>query len=215
MIIKSKGYRSQTAVKNVLKYVLNEAKISDESESFLLTRYLVDTSSIENIVGEFEAQEALRKAKRKNVNRVYQDIISFHKEDSILLEDQKLRALAREYIEKRAPQSQALVVKHKDKDHVHLHFVISGLTYCEGTSNRLDRGRFNQIKLEMERYQDRNLGLKHSRVDHSGTLKLKSSTSPSDWSDEVRQMFYSLTSWDILEAQMERMAILIFCMAKN
>ncbi|MBO6518343.1 MAG: relaxase/mobilization nuclease domain-containing protein [Bacteroidia bacterium] len=171
MIIKSKGYRSQKAIENVIRYCAQVNKVQNQAEPFLHTRFIRNPNDLKSVIQTFEMNESFRVHKRKNTNAIIMEIISFHKDDSPKLNPMKLRKLAQYYLEKRAPHAMALCTLHTDQDHIHLHLCLSGVSFATGKATRIARSDFATLKQEMERYQERQLGLVHSRIDHTGKDK--------------------------------------------
>ncbi|MBI1307072.1 MAG: relaxase/mobilization nuclease domain-containing protein [Bacteroidetes bacterium] len=172
MIIKSKGYQRLSSIRRVISYVLQEVKTNQANEmplsqSFLYSRNLIPVENLDELVDQFEKNEDKRIHKRNNNNVVYQDIISFHASDRSRLGEHELRLLAVRYAELRCNQALSFAVWHHDTDHIHLHLVSSGVNRFDAKAVRLTKSGFNQLKLEMENYQDQTLRLVHSRVDHS------------------------------------------------
>ncbi len=166
MIIKSKGYRTTVAITNVIRYCVKSHKLLSEQEPFLVTRFIRDGNNIQNVITSFETNENHRIHKRKNTNKIYMEIISFHKDDSDKLSLENLRKLAIHYLKQRAPKAIAVCTLHVDQEHIHLHLCLSGIDFASGKAIRISKDRFTEIKQEMERYQDRELQLTHSRITH-------------------------------------------------
>lgn len=186
MIIKSKSIKSRKALENTIRYILTKDK--PEDVGFTLNRYikharkfekihkgltderkrsLILSERIKSIVFAFESNEAKRLVKRKNANRAYHEIISFHREDTKHLSKKVLMRIARKYAKERAPKAMVFSSMHSDKDHLHIHNVISAVEFATGKPIRLTRKEFKEVKTRMEAWQDRELGLEHSKVNHS------------------------------------------------
>ncbi len=166
MIIKSKGYRSIKAISNVIRYCVRGNKLLNEQEPFLVTRFVRDSKNIKNVISAYEDNEQHRIHQRKNTNKIYMEIISFHRDDSDKLTTENLRKLAIHYLKQRAPKAMAVCTLHVDQEHIHLHLCLSGIDFATGKAIRISKGRFTEIKQEMERYQDRELQLTQSRITH-------------------------------------------------
>jgi hypothetical protein len=186
MIIKSKSIKSQKALENTIRYILTK---DDQSNiGFTVNRFIKKDRQFEdliqaepseakrlellnkrinNIIQSFESNESKRLIKRKNANRAYHEIISFHKEDTKHLPKKVLMKIARKYAKERAPNAMVISTMHSDREHLHIHNVISALEYATGKPIRLTRKEFGEVKKRMEAWQDKELGLQHSKVDHS------------------------------------------------
>jgi hypothetical protein len=102
------------------------------------------------------------------------EIISFHKENTKDLTNEKLKRIARHYLRLRSKHSIAVVTVHrKEKDHVHLHVLLSGIEYKVGRSIRISKDDFkNKVKLPMERFQERfHPDLERSKINHDKVLE--------------------------------------------
>lgn len=184
MIIKEKSIKSHKGLENALHYVLSKGL---EGTGIILRRFLrgdrpfetflelaegnLEESSIimekriANLLKQFKENDALRQIKRKNGVKYYHSILSFHKEDQITKE--ALLKTARRYAKERYPKSQVVFIPHYDKAHVHLHALAGAVEFQNGKVHRLTRKEFAQMKGRMEAWQDRELGLVHSRINHS------------------------------------------------
>lgn len=187
MIIKSKSIKSKKALENTIRYILtkesqkelgfimnkfikgdrNFDKQMQEAKTDLVKQEQILEKRIQNMVKQFESNESLRKIQRTNANRAYHEIISFHKSDTDKLPKKVLLKIARKYAKERSPNSMVVSSMHSDKDHLHIHTVISALEFATGKPVRLTRKEFNGVKERMEQFQDKELGLKHSKINHS------------------------------------------------
>lgn len=193
MIIKSKSGKSKRALANTLRYIL--AKDNPKDIGFVLNRFIKGDRPLEalmenaeanlenqlinlekrvgNMVGQFMKNEDKRLIKRQNANLFYHEIISFHQKDAEQLPKKVLMKIVRKYAKVRAPNSLVVSAMHKDKDHLHIHQVISALEYATGKPLHLNRNEFKQVKKRMEQWQDQELKLEHSKVNHDKrSLKL-------------------------------------------
>ena len=187
MILKSKSVKSKRGVKNVLRYILSGDK--NQLDDFVITRFIrgdrpfealfgrsegilersldVLENRVENMFTQFEQNNEKRLIKRKNANRIYHEIISFNKLDSDKLNSKNLNKLARYYAKIRSKNSLVVSALHSDKEHLHVHNVISAVEFETGKAVRLSRSDFKNVKLNLEAWQEKNLGLIHSRVNHN------------------------------------------------
>ena len=186
MIIKSKSIKSKKALEHTIRYILT--KENQKDLGFIMNRFLQGDRNLEkqmqqesdvqkqlmlfekriaNMVKQFESNEFKRKIERKNANRAYHEIISFHKSDTQHLPKKVLLKIARQYAKERAPHAMVISTMHCDKEHLHIHNVISALEFATGKPVRLSRKEFKEVKKRMELWQDNTLGLQHSKVNHS------------------------------------------------
>ena len=184
MIIKEKSIKSYIALENVLRYILSKQR---PENSFLFKRYIkgdrlfekqlqqvqydVEATSIiteqrlQAMKRQYMVNDKQRLHKRKGETKFYHAILSFHKDDS--LTQQQLLKVAKKYTKERFPNSIVVATNHTDTQHQHLHIIGSNVEYGIHTTRYLTKTQFKDIKQEMERWQNKELGLVHSRVDHS------------------------------------------------
>ncbi len=186
MIIKSKSIKSKQNLSNVLRYILVGHDLTDSG--FVMSRAIrrdrtynkelvqakgdttLETAILEarirNMMFQFESNNEKRLVPHKNANRAYHEIISFHADDSKKLSKQAMLDVARTYAKERSPNSLVVASMHKNKEHLHIHVIISAVE-LGGKVKRLSRADFRELKQKMERYQERHLQLQHSKVNHS------------------------------------------------
>lgn len=147
MIIKSMGRRKTTArngqsvFASLLNYFLKEkgAKIDicHNIPSHYYPSEIIDTF----------ADNARYLHERKNGNLAYHEIISFpvtqHDRSKV---NTALQNIGRTYLAERAPQNIAVGVIHNDKDHVHLHLMLSSNKLYERNRVRLSKDDFLAIQ---------------------------------------------------------------------
>jgi len=106
----------------------------------------------EALIREFmENASYLKRARGKNY--LYHEIISLSKSHLSLKEQEKILGdLVQKYLAKRAPEHLAFTALHKDKDHVHIHLMISANELMGQRRVRLSKTAFNEIQKELERY---------------------------------------------------------------
>jgi len=172
MIIKSKSYKHNKAFKTVVDYVLREAELED---SFVLTKFIKGKElSKAEISKQFLQNEQYRVNPRKNNVKLFMEILSFKKENAKDLDNNKLKKIARHYLKLRSPLSVALVTAHKkEKDHIHLHILLSGVAYRTGKSVRISRDDFKEkVKIPMEIFQKKHFPeLELSAINHNPSKK--------------------------------------------
>jgi hypothetical protein len=172
MIIKSKSYKHNKAYKTVVNYVLREV---EQEDSFVMTRFIKGKDvSAEEISKQFLQNEQYRVNPRKNNVKLFMEILSFKKENAKDLDNNKLKKIARQYLKLRSPLSVALVTAHKkEKDHIHLHVLLSGTAYKTGKSVRISRDDFkNKVKVPAEAYVRKHFPeLELSAINHKPSKK--------------------------------------------
>lgn len=164
MIIKNLTRKSNQGqlVKYVCRYILNPEKNKDQ----FLIRHNIKSKSINGFIKEFKENADRRIHTRKDQVLLHHTILSWSNKDAHLLNDKKLRAIAKEYIQQRSHTSLFLITKHQDKAHIHLHCVMSG-TQLNGKASRISRQEFADLKKNMDLFQQKHFPeLTHSSPQH-------------------------------------------------
>ncbi|WP_291728712.1 relaxase/mobilization nuclease domain-containing protein [Bernardetia sp.] len=132
-----------------------EEEKRDERDFILLHNfqdYGVDLENTEEIANAFLENDKQRR-RRKNGVTMYHEIASFAPEDQDKMTRSMLYDMARKYIELRAKNGLVLARPHFDKDHVHIHFMISGNEQGNNRSMRVSKEQFKGQRRAMEEYQ--------------------------------------------------------------
>lgn len=185
MIIKSKSIKSIEGTKRALYYILTGH--TNKERGFVVTNCIRGDRSynkileqetnpervselteqrIANMLSQFIQNNDTRTIKRENGNVAYHEIISFHRKDTDKLPSEVLQKIARKYIKERSQNSLVVSTMHSDREHLHIHFVISSVEFAAGKVVRKTRKEFEQVKVRMENYQNNELGLTFSKVEH-------------------------------------------------
>ena len=152
MIIKSLTRRSGT--RQLLNYLFKkEEKLFTNKQKPIVIRHNVRTRTIDKMAKEFDKNESYRLRKRIDNVKVYHTILSFSNKDKELITEKMIKDIARQYMKLREDKNLFVGTAHFDKDHIHIHLVMSGTKYLTGESNRLSRAQFHQLKLSMDAYQ--------------------------------------------------------------
>lgn len=131
-----------------------------------IIKHNVLANSIEGFVKEFRENEAGRIHKRADQTSVHHTILSWSNKDKERVTDTMLRDMAKQYIQARGPQCKFVGTVHKDKDHIHLHLVMSGTT-LNGRSSRISKQEFHEVKQKVQAYQkEKYPELAHSLPEH-------------------------------------------------
>ncbi len=101
------------------------------------------------------ADNARLLSRRRNGNLLYHEVLSFGAGDRDKLSPEILEDLVRRYLELRAPHALAYAKAHLDRRCTHVHLVISANDVAATRRLRLDRRRFRQVVVTLERYQKR------------------------------------------------------------
>lgn len=152
MIIKSMSRKSKR-FDQIVRYLL---RTQATEQSWYITQHLdADFNDVDSVIKEFESNAELKKARMGGVY-AYHEIISLHPRDKILAEQPWiLYEIALEYLRRRSPNAKVLAVNHLDRDHHHCHLLISSNVVDSSKVIRISKAEFRIIKLEMERYIQR------------------------------------------------------------
>jgi len=142
MIIKSLSIKEKR-FKQLFNYINKEA----EKGSIFTSNLLVN----KNITEQF-FENAKLVPERKNGVYMYHEILSFHK-DEVEISNEILQDLLSDWVELRAPKNLIYGAVHREKDHTHIHLMISSNGLNEKKKLRLTKNQFKKIKLELEKKQ--------------------------------------------------------------
>jgi hypothetical protein len=172
MIIKSLSRKSNSA--QLLKYLFkDEDKVLYEQEHPFTIRHNLRSQNLDSWIKEFRENEGFRLHKRKDNVELYHTIISFSNKDRNLVSEKLLKDFAKQFIRLRGENSLYLGTAHVDRDHIHLHVIMSGTKYRTGESNRISRDEFRNIKLKLDSYQrEKYPELIHSLPAHDKSKKV-------------------------------------------
>jgi|MDTD01.2.fsa_nt_gb hypothetical protein len=151
MIIKLLPRHSVAAFRTLTNYILNHEKSVDYSP-VLITHNLRGNDK-ESWIKQFYENEALyRKTKHSRSIYCYHEILSVAAADRESVTPEMLRDLGQKYIELRGKDAIYLGYAHYDKEHVHIHFQVSGLKYRQSKAHRLSREDLQSLKIEYQNY---------------------------------------------------------------
>lgn len=184
MIIKEKSIKSHVVLENTLRYVLSK---NADNENFVFRKFIrgdreferqlelvindveaysiVTQNRLQEMQRQFITNDKQRLHKRTSETKFYHSIISFSKLDR--LSNEQLLSVVKQFTKLRFPNSIVVATNHSDKEHQHIHLIGSNVEYGIHTTNYLTKQQFKNIKIAMERWQDNELGLLHSKIDHS------------------------------------------------
>lgn len=170
MILKSLSRKSGTA--QLLQYLFQENK-TPESQKPLIITHNIRSKSLDSWSTAFEENEQFRIHKRKDNIKVYHTVLSFSNKDKQHISNSKLTTIAQKYISLQGKDNLYVGTAHYDKDHIHLHLVMSGTKYLTGETNRKTKDDFHKLKLSMDAYQLENFPeLTHSLPHHGKSIEL-------------------------------------------
>lgn len=152
-IIKSIG-RKDTNFGQLIDYLHREDGAEQDSFTYLHNITGIDAEDMKGMTQAFTKNNEYRK-KRKNGVGQYHEVMSFHPEDTAILKKHPeiLEDLAQVYLELRAPDALSIARVHTDKEHIHLHFMISPNEVGSHKSIRLTKKKFQALRRTIEEYQ--------------------------------------------------------------
>lgn len=163
MIIKALSRRSNTGqlVNYIFRYVFREHDKSIKStkpeqlkidKGKFIIRHNIRSRSIKGITKEYKLNESFRLVHRKDSTQIFHFILSFSNRDKNHINDSLLKDIASKFIEERGLNNLYAGTKHEDKDHIHLHFLVSG-TSLSGYSSRISKQKLHSIKIALDKFQ--------------------------------------------------------------
>jgi len=175
MIIKSMS-RSSMSFSSLYDY------LTRDSDAELSTHNLYSSAyNRESIVKEFmDNASHLKRSRGKNY--LYHEIISLQ-QSALSLEAQSkiLKELSHYYLTHRASEHLSFSALHKDKDHIHMHLMISANTITGNRRIRLSKKEFASIQKNAEQYLAQNYpeleATEHYQREQPEAKKAKSSRS--------------------------------------
>ncbi len=138
----------------LLRYMIdNDERLFDSHGKSFVIKHNVRGTAIEDWVKSFKENEKHRLRKRSNSVYLNHEIISFHRDDTKHLTQEKLALLIRQYIKMRNPKGCYVAVPHFDRYHVHVHVCSSAIEYRTGKSMRMSRQELTDLKKNFQHYQ--------------------------------------------------------------
>lgn len=172
MILKSMG-RKTSSYGQLLSYITNDKSITkDANGNPILLLHNTFGKSLKEIEQEFKDNEALRVYHRKDVNRLYHEILSWHYSDTPNIDVNKIETIAREYFRQRNEMAMFVGAIHHDKSHAHFHACVSGTEIVTGKSLNVSKAEFERMKIHLQEFEQNQFPeLVHSQVAHDKRTK--------------------------------------------
>jgi len=171
VILKSLSRRNNTF--QLVDYLF---KLEKNGKPQPVLKHNLRSRSIKGWAKEFDQNESLRLHKRKDNIKLTHTILSFSNKDKEHITKDLLKDISKKFVELRSKDNVYLVSSHHDKDHIHLHIIMSGTKYLTGESNRISRNKFHELKLALDSYQkEKYPKLTHSLPEHGKALKYQAS----------------------------------------
>lgn len=148
VIIKSLSRRNNTL--QLVDYLFKQRV---DEKVLPVLKHNLRSNSIKGWAKEFEQNETLRINKRSNAIKLTHNILSFSNKDKKSITLDLLKDISKKFVELRGQDNLYLATCHTDKDHIHLHIILSGSKYLTGESNRISKAEFQELKLALDQYQ--------------------------------------------------------------
>lgn len=183
MILKSLTHKYWPGLfRRMIEYVDQDKGRSNSTNTFTLCHNMWGETTDE-VIQKFTSNDHYRR-KRTNGVALRHEILSFSPKDAESLDQDKLFDLAHKYLELRQEKGLVFAKLHNQDGHPHIHFLISANEIRSGKSNWKTKTEFEQIKVDLERYQlEKYPELKHSMV------KLKNSDRKAELQELVLQSY--------------------------
>lgn len=169
MILKNLTKRSNTG--QLVNYLFKQEK---DSKPKPILKHNLRSRTTKGWTKELDKNFELRLNRRKDNIRLHHTIISFSNKDKKQINPELLKDITKKYIELRGKDNIYLASSHYDKEHIHLHIVMSSTKLITGESNRISRQEFKDLKLALDEYQkEKYPELIHSLPAHGKSQKLQ------------------------------------------
>jgi len=171
VILKSLSRRNNTL--QLVGYLFKQEK-NEKPQPIL--KHNLRSRSVKGWAKEFDQNESLRLHKRKDNIKINHTILSFSTKDKEYISKSLLKDVSKKFVELRGKDNVYLVSSHHDRQHIHLHIIMSGTKYLTGESNRISKKEFHELKLALDSYQkEKYPKLIHSLPEHGKALKYQAS----------------------------------------
>ncbi|MDP1725556.1 MAG: relaxase/mobilization nuclease domain-containing protein [Bacteroidota bacterium] len=143
--------RSTPSFQSLITYISKESK---NTEPEIFTHNLrSDGLDIEGLTKEYLVNESFRAFHRSDQKYLNHEILSFHDEDTSKITPELLQDIAQKYIALRGNEGVYYGAVHRDQNHAHIHFAVSGLKYRTGRSHHIPKDKLQELKIELQAYQ--------------------------------------------------------------
>ena len=161
----NKRTNTHGAMRNCIEYVLRQDK-TGKLLTYITGPYCHDEINYDLVYRTFLEE---KKMWNKDTGRMYvHNIISWHKDEQITSE--QALEFGKEFAEKWFSGFQTLVAVHKDKEHIHCHFVTNSVSYEDGRklhNTKKDLERMKQLTNQMCRERGLTVAEKGKHFDGS------------------------------------------------
>lgn len=139
-----KAVNSKSSLKNVMQYVKNREKTDDK---LISGKDCSPESALEEM-------QVTKEQFRKTTGRQYKHFIqSFNPNDNI--DYQKAHKIGLEWAEKNFKGYEVLIATHKDKEHIHNHFIVNSVSFENGKKYRQSKKDLIKLKENSDKLCER------------------------------------------------------------
>ncbi len=149
MIVKLLSRRNQS-YHQLIRYILRNKEPNMDGHQ-VFTRN-VRSKDIDGMVSEFLQNEEFRRVHRSNHIKMYHEYISLSANETVKIKDEVIKDLAEKYMELRGTDGMFVGSTHRDRDHVHVHFISSSLRFKTGEAFRMSKAGLQELKDEFQTY---------------------------------------------------------------
>ncbi|MBK7359032.1 MAG: relaxase/mobilization nuclease domain-containing protein [Saprospiraceae bacterium] len=145
-----KNLTRRTGTQQLVNYLFKNEK---DNKPEPIIKHNLRSKTVNGWSKEFDRNFDLRTNRRVDNIRLHHTIISFSNKDKKQINPELLKDITKKYIELRGKDNIYLASSHHDKEHIHLHIVMSSTKLITGESNRISRQEFRDLKLALDGYQ--------------------------------------------------------------
>jgi hypothetical protein len=173
MLVKSLS-RTSGNYGQLINYITRDkAVMKNKDGTPFLFKHNLTGKTAQDFEKAFKDNNTNRATKRKGGLTMYHDILSWRPGDSGKIDIQVAEQIARKYAELRNENALYLGALHQDKDHIHLHLMISAVEAYTGKPIRISKAEFAELKKEVQRFEQERFDLVISAVDHGKGERMK------------------------------------------
>ena len=184
MIIKTLRHKHNT-IRDLLYYMVNGM---ENQESDLMISHNLPSFETEEIQQEFLKNDLYRQQTKAQV-RWYHELLCFSPLDKDKLDTRKLFKITQQYIEMRNPNALCFAVAHMGEAHTHVHLCFSGTQYRSKKTLRMDDKTFRDLRVGMERWQQKEFPELSNSLVYVGKEKTKERAKSRDVSSRKQKEF--------------------------
>lgn len=145
------GTSSAQIISGLVSYVYDDGK-SNPAYPLMTYNMSCNGQDITKVIRAFEKNYEYSR-KRKGMIVLYHEIMSFHENDSNVLNPQTVKYLTRQYMRLRGANGLCFSNVHIDQKHLHIHILVSGNKVCSPFQNRMTKRDFQSVQEHLQELQ--------------------------------------------------------------